>query len=51
MDAALKLGYDNGGPWRIQIGYRTLEGGADVPDVYSFAWLHYAVASLVWRVR
>ena len=51
VDAALKLGYDNDGPWRIQIGYRTLEGGADVPDVYSFAWLHYAVASIVWRVR
>jgi len=51
VDAALKLGYDNGGPWRIQIGYRTLEGGADVPEVYSFAWLHYAVASIVWRVR
>jgi hypothetical protein len=49
VDAALRLGYDAGGPWMIQTGYRTLEGGADVTDVYSFAWLHYAVASLVWR--
>jgi hypothetical protein len=49
VDAALELGYDPGGPWMVQLGYRTLEGGADVPDVYSFAWLHYAVASVVWR--
>jgi hypothetical protein len=49
VDAALRLGYDAGGPWMVQAGYRTLEGGADVRDVYSFAWLHYAVASLVWR--
>jgi len=26
-----------------------LEGGADVKDVYTFAWLHYAVASLAFR--
>jgi len=26
-----------------------LEGGADVKDVYAFAWLHYAVASLAFR--
>lgn len=49
VDAALRLGYDAGGPWMVQAGYRTLEGGADVREVYSFAWLHYAVASLVWR--
>jgi len=49
VDAALELGYDPGGPWMVQMGYRTLEGGANVPDVYSFAWLHYAVASIVWR--
>ena len=49
VDAALKLGYDPGGAWMVQAGYRTLEGGADVEEVYSFAWLHYAVASVVWR--
>jgi hypothetical protein len=31
------------------LGYRTLEGGADVDPVYTFAWLHYAVVSLAWR--
>jgi hypothetical protein len=49
VDAALKLGYDPGGAWMVQAGYRTLEGGADVDEVYSFAWLHYAVASVTWR--
>ena len=49
VDAALKLGYDPGGAWMVQAGYRTVEGGADVEEVYSFAWLHYAVASVTWR--
>lgn len=48
IDAALKLGYDFGS-WRLQAGYRTVEGGADVTEVYTFAWLHYAVASVMWR--
>jgi hypothetical protein len=30
----------------VSAGYRTLEGGADVEEVYNFAWLHYAVVSL-----
>ncbi len=29
-----------------RIGYRMLEGGADNPEVYTFAWLHYAVLGL-----
>jgi hypothetical protein len=49
VDASLKLGYDLDGGWSIRAGYRTLEGGADVERVYSFAWLHYATLSLVWR--
>ena len=31
---------------RPGLRYRTLEGGADVDSVYSFAWLHYALVSL-----
>ena len=27
----------------LRVGYRMLEGGADNEEVYSFAWLHYAV--------
>jgi hypothetical protein len=48
VDASLKLGYDPGGPWAVQAGYRTVEGGADVDEVYTFAWFHYAVASITW---
>jgi len=49
VDASLKVGYDVGDRWSVRAGYRGLEGGADVPDVYAFAWLHYATASMVWR--
>jgi hypothetical protein len=49
VDAALKLGYDVGDRWSVLAGYRTIEGGADVEAVYSFAWLHYAVVSVTWR--
>ena len=49
VDAAVKAGYDLGESWTLSAGYRTLEGGADVNSVYSFAWLHYAVLSLTWR--
>jgi hypothetical protein len=50
IDAALKVGYDVGDRWSIRAGYRTVEGGADVASVYNFAWLHYAAASIVWRL-
>ena len=43
FDVALKLEYDLTEQWRIGAGYRTLEGGADTDDVYTFAWLHYGV--------
>lgn len=49
VDAALKLGYDVADRWAVNVGYRTLEGGADVDRVYAFAWLHYAVFSLSYR--
>ena len=45
-DVALKLSRDLGERTRLAIGYRMVEGGADVDEVYAFAWLHYAVASL-----
>jgi hypothetical protein len=48
-DASLKLYADVDDRWSISVGYRTVEGGADVDEVYNFAWLHYAVASLSYR--
>lgn len=44
-DAALKLRYHVNRRWSFSGGYRTVEGGADVDEVYAFAWLHYAVLS------
>jgi hypothetical protein len=49
FDIALKLKHDFTKNWTLAAGYRMLEGGADVKDVYAFAWLHYAVASLSFR--
>jgi hypothetical protein len=48
-DASLKLCADLGERWRVSAGYRTVEGGADVDEVYTFAWFHYAVASVSYR--
>ena len=48
-DVALKLVRDLDEQWSLAAGYRTLEGGADVDEVYSFAWLHYAVLSVTRR--
>ena len=44
-DLSLKLGYDLDERWTLAFGYRTVEGGADVDEVYNFAWFHYAVLS------
>jgi hypothetical protein len=46
VDLALKLGRRLGDGVHAELGYRTVEGGADVEEVYSFAWLHYAVAGV-----
>ena len=35
--------------WTVAAGYRTIEGGADNEDVYTFAWLHSVVASVGFR--
>lgn len=45
-DASLKLRYHLGKRGSFALGYRTVEGGADVDEVYNFAWLHYAVAAV-----
>jgi hypothetical protein len=45
-DVAVKLGRDLGRGWTVEAGYRTVEGGADVASVYTFAWLHSAVVSI-----
>jgi hypothetical protein len=49
VDAALTVQYDFDSGWYVAAGYRTLEGGADNDDVYTFAWLHYAQATVGYR--
>jgi hypothetical protein len=49
FDVALKLKYSLSKNWTLGLGYRMLEGGADVKDVYAFGWLHYAAASISYR--
>lgn len=44
-DVALKVGRDLSDRARLSVGYRLVEGGADVDEAYAFAWLHYLVAS------
>ncbi|MBU1692397.1 MAG: hypothetical protein KKC51_00370 [Verrucomicrobia bacterium] len=45
VDAVLKAQCDFDSGWYVAAGYRTLEGGADNDDVYTFAWLHYALVA------
>lgn len=49
IDLALEVGYDLSDRWRLTGGYRTIEGGADVNEVYNFAWFNSAVVSVVYR--
>jgi hypothetical protein len=49
VDLALKIGHDFSDRWGMTAGYRMVEGGADVDDVYNFAWFQYAVVSGVFR--
>jgi hypothetical protein len=49
FDISLQVCRDLGDNMEAALGYRTLEGGADVDEVFTFAWLHYAAASLAWR--
>jgi hypothetical protein len=46
FDIAVKVAYRLAERWQLAFGYRTIEGGADVDDVYNFAWLHFGVASV-----
>ncbi len=46
-DFSLKILYEINKHLAITGGYRTVEGGADVDAVYTFAWLHYIVVSTV----
>ncbi len=46
IDASLTLRHTLPSGWQVFAGYRTLEGGADNSNVYTFAWMHYATVGL-----
>jgi opacity protein-like surface antigen len=49
FDVSARLVYEAGDRWRIGLGYRGLEGGADTDDVYNFAWFNTAFLSVNYR--
>lgn len=46
IDASLTLRHTLPSGWQVFAGYRTLEGGADNSNVYTFAWVHFATVGL-----
>lgn len=48
-DVSVKLSRELGARWMVQTGYRLVEGGANVREAYTFAWLHYAVVAISRR--
>jgi len=48
FDVALKARYALNDRLAVGFGYRTLEGGADNDDVYTFAWQHHGLLELNW---
>ncbi len=49
IDGAAKVFYYPTKSFRLALGYRTVEGGADVESVYNFAWVHYGMLSMMFR--
>ena len=47
-DVLLALNWRLSPRTRLRIGYRFVEGGADVDEVYNFAWVHYLAAGLAF---
>jgi hypothetical protein len=45
LDLALRVAYDLGDHSRLAVGWRTIEGGADNDEVYTFSWFHALVVS------
>ena len=46
-DVLIALKGDVGDKISLKFGYRILEGGADVDEVYNFTLIHYAVAGII----
>jgi hypothetical protein len=46
FDFSASVNYAPTPRWNVGLGYRTIEGGADVETVYTFAWFNAAVARI-----
>lgn len=46
-DAVIAVKYHLSKHFDLKLGYRILEGGADVEEVYNFSMFHYALAGLI----
>jgi hypothetical protein len=44
FDFSATVNYQPTPRWIVAVGYRTIEGGADVDEVFTFAWLNAAIA-------
>jgi hypothetical protein len=49
FDFSATLDYQPAPRWMMGIGYRTIEGGADVDEVFTFAWLNATVVRVGLR--
>jgi len=49
FDLAVRAERDFANGWYGHLGLRTLEGGADNDDVYTFAWVHFATLGFGYR--
>jgi hypothetical protein len=45
-DASLTLDFKLSDRWGARAGYRLLEGGADVDEVYNFAWINFGLVGI-----
>ena len=50
VDAGLKLTWNAPDGTYFGVGVRTLEGGADIPRLYNFAWINYALVTVGRRL-
>ncbi len=48
-DVWLGLSYNVSDSFTLQSGYRILEGGADVDQVFNFSWINYVTVSATFR--
>ena len=48
-DIALAVAVDMSRNFSTKVGYRVLEGGSDVDEVYSFTWVNYVFAGVLVR--